>query len=347
MFRATKQYVVGIKRTFTILFLALIATSCASLFNSKYIAIEIKTNKPAKINVNNDSTFFYVYHHHLAVNRSKNPLIITTITDSITKTTIVKAKNSFFYWLNLYPALWPGFLIDKNNPRRYTYPQLIYINVDSKDTIDYKTIIPLDAADAKFKNILKFTPLKLVGLSNSSIEFSYERKLSKYFSSEIVCSYLLPNNLIEAAQGFDHKTKGFMAAFEEKYYYKNTAPYGPYISLEVKYLKNKYYEVASFEAQESFYNPQARASYLDTFGINKQTFSINIKWGYQYIKNRFAIDFYVGFGLRYKDVSHFDRRRPNDFMELPIDLNAFYITNKEGKYWTIDMPLNIRIGYTF
>jgi len=41
----------------------------------------------------------------------------------------------FIYTSNIYPTplFWTGFLIDKNNPKRYSYPKRIYIN--SADTI--------------------------------------------------------------------------------------------------------------------------------------------------------------------------------------------------------------------
>ena len=54
----------------------------------------------------------------------------------------VKSRNSFAYWLNLYPScFWLGFLIDMNNPKRYAYPNWIYVDhSDSRN--DYLTYDP-------------------------------------------------------------------------------------------------------------------------------------------------------------------------------------------------------------
>lgn len=50
---------------------------------------------------------------------------------------------------------------------------------------------------------------------------------------------------------------------------------------------------------------------------------------------------------KYKDVLHTDRLKPEDEMEIPRHPNVYYSSNKEGKYWTISLPLNIRIGWIF
>ena len=129
---------------------------------------------------------------------------------------------------------------------------------------------------------------------------------------------------------------------EEKYYFKRSAPKGFYSALEFNFLKNRYQDVVSFES-----GPDRSGIYSDSVGIKKQTYSLNVKMGYQVKVRRFVFDFFAGLGLRYKDVRHFDRINPNDRMFIPIELNIPYFVNLEGKRWTISVPLNARVGWAF
>ena len=117
-----------------ILIVSLFMTSCATILNQPYKNITIYTTEPSKIIYKQDTIETKNNKVHLTVERKKEILSIVAMTDRITKPIEIKPSNSFAYWLNIYPAsLWTGFLIDKNNPKRYSYPERIYIN--SADTI--------------------------------------------------------------------------------------------------------------------------------------------------------------------------------------------------------------------
>ena len=197
--------------------------------------------------------------------------------------------------------------------------------------------------------IVKWSPTRLTGFVNTGIELSCERRTGNYFATQVMASYLLPVSVWGLDYAFKPKIKGYRLAIEEKFYFKKSAPFGPYTSLELNYLKTQYSAIEWFSLKNVYIDStfNQNASYGDTIGINKQTFSINIKLGYQYFFKRFSFDCYVGLGLRYKDVSHFDRINPKDEMEIPTDLNFSYITNLNGHYWTAIIPLNFKIGCTF
>ena len=329
--------------------IVLILSSCATLFNTKKTSLTIITSKPGSLIICNDTLKNNAATNVFTVYRDKNPIRVTAFTDSISKTINIKSGNSFAYWLNIYPNLhlWSGFYIDTKTKKRYTYPKTVYIDLATTDTT-YLTYKPLDKAYSKYSNIIKITPLKLVDLVNPSIELSYERITGRSFSTQLMASCLLPINQIGVIKDFNPEIKGFRFSVEEKFYFKKSAPLGPYAGFEFNYLNNQYKDIWSFDVKNTnsgtAYN---YASYSDTFGIKKQTFSFNLKFGYQIITKRLAIDFYAGLGLRYKDVRHFDRINPNDEMEIPRHPNVYYLTNLEGKYWTISIPLNLRIGWTF
>jgi hypothetical protein len=305
--------------------------------------LTIITSEPSSLVIGKDTVKNITTSKLLKVDRNKRPITVKVYKDSLTKTININSKNSIAFWSNLGFCYGLGMLLDMNNPKRYAYPKTVYINVANKDS-SYLTYNPLD----KHLNILKITPLKIVGLDFPSIEISYERRTNRNFSTQLMASYLLPNGLSDIGYEFKPNIKGFRLSIEEKYYLEKSAPFGPYVSFEFNYLNNQYRDVWNFGIKNIYSDTSYNnTNYPDTFGIKKQTYSFNFKLGYQIIVKRLSFDFYAGLGLRYKDVRHFDRINPNDKMEMPRHPNFYYITNLEGKYWTISIPLNVRIGWTF
>jgi hypothetical protein len=93
--------------------------------------INIKTNCSSMI-VFNDDTSSTNYNNEAVfyVPRSRESIEFHVYNDSLSKTILVPSRNSFAYWLNLYPSIaWTGFLIDKNNPKRYSYSNFIYVDL--------------------------------------------------------------------------------------------------------------------------------------------------------------------------------------------------------------------------
>jgi hypothetical protein len=89
------------------------ATSCATLISSKRQKNNIYTTAPCKVMIAGDTLNELSKEHIAYVLRSKKPITVTTLTDSVTKSVKVKSKLGLNYYLNIvYPVLWPGFLID-------------------------------------------------------------------------------------------------------------------------------------------------------------------------------------------------------------------------------------------
>jgi len=217
----------------------------------------------------------------------------------------------------------------------------------TKDS-SYLTDKPLNKPIVNYSNIFKVTHLKLVSIVSPSFELSYERSTGRSFSTQLMASYLLPMSILDIENNFKPDIKGFRVSIEEKFYLKKSAPKGPYLSFEFDYLNNKYKDIWNFGVKDIYPDTlYTNTNYPDTFGIKKQAYSFNLKFGYQWFVNRLSFDFYAGLGLRYKNVTHFDRINPNDDMELPRHPNIYYFSNLEGKYWTVSIPLNLRLGWTF
>lgn len=112
---------------------SILLTSCATIMNQSHESITIYTTEPSKIILNYDTIKTIDNKANLKVERKKEPIKITASTDSITKKIEVKSKNSFAYWSNIVCNYGLGMFIDRNNPKRYSYPRKIFIN--SSDTI--------------------------------------------------------------------------------------------------------------------------------------------------------------------------------------------------------------------
>lgn len=123
------------KQTLFTLIVSILLSSCATVLNRPYKNVRVHTTEPSKIIHRYDTIKTVNNKANLSVERKKEVLSIVAMTDRITKPIEIKPRNSFAYWLNIYPTplFWTGFLIDKNNPKRYSYPKRIYIN--SADTI--------------------------------------------------------------------------------------------------------------------------------------------------------------------------------------------------------------------
>ena len=108
-------------------------TSCATFINQPYKFITVYTTQPTEIILKKDTIETTDNKATLSVERKKETLDIIAKTDSLTKTFKVEPKFSRAFWSNIIFNFGIGMLVDRHNPKRYTYPRRIYIN--STDTI--------------------------------------------------------------------------------------------------------------------------------------------------------------------------------------------------------------------
>lgn len=334
------------KKTMMLVLIGLIFNSCATILNSRTESIAIQTSEPAKIKISNDIYGSDFTSHWVTVERSRDPLQVLAYSEQKSKTVNIKSRNSVAYWLNLYPYFLPGFLVDMNNPKRYSYPKNIYIDM-SDDSNGYKRYRLDSSSVCKYTNIFKVTTLKPISLYNSGIEVAYEKKTSNKFSTQVSAAYLFSGNSDWLEEDIKPGIKGFQVGVEERLYLRKSAPNGPYVGFELNHLRNKYraegwYDASDLRSDDEFYHV-----YADSISISKKTYSFNFKIGYQLIRKRLSIDFYTGLGARYKNIVHSDRLNPED--ELASDMHPFgyWFSNRAGKYWTVSIPFNVRIGWAF
>lgn len=181
-------------------------SSCATIFNRPSTRIDIITTSPAKVLLNDKPLVSINTRTKTQVERKVEPLLITISDESISKNITIDSRSSFAYWLNIYPTLGLGMLVDKNNPKRYTYPSRVY--VDMSDSSDKYLLY--DPSSRKGQLYLNFSLPHINGFllkpdnekdykSNSGfwglstgLDYYYKESQFINFSASIVSDFFLP-----------------------------------------------------------------------------------------------------------------------------------------------------------
>ncbi|HUC81284.1 MAG TPA: hypothetical protein VMR70_10235 [Flavisolibacter sp.] len=191
---------------------------------------------------------------------------------------------------------------------------------------------------AEQKNQLKLSPFRMIDFVNPGIELSYERRQSPHASTQLTLG--LMNDVFKLMPFTNYN--GTRISLEEKFYPQSKTN-NQYYSVEAVYLNVRYKANSYFIQDTALMTPE----YNDSFRVAKQTFALNFKYGVQISLQRFVIDFSAGLGLKYKAVERMDILDPKAYEQTSRHPNAYDIANKEGNYFTLNVPFNIRFGYTF
>jgi len=188
-------------------------------------------------------------------------------------------------------------------------------------------------------NHVKFSPLRMIDLVNPGFEIGFEKNYGKNLSSQI--SVGLMSDPFKLTQFTNYK--GFRFSFEEKFFKNLSGNKRDYYSIEPVYLRVNYFDEGQFIKDTALNTPE----YWDTFKVSKQTFSLNLKYGMQFYFNRFVIDASIGLGIKYKAVNRSEMIDENAYQVGPRHPNAYYEASRAGNYIRPNVPMNIKIGYSF
>ena len=111
----------------------LILTSCATIINSPDTKVRFFSREGTiPFILNNDSAHIYHTDTVVRIQRSKEPLRVSIVGDSLPKTryTVDSQLSSSYAIGNLF-TYFAGYLIDLTNPKMYTYPGNIEISENS------------------------------------------------------------------------------------------------------------------------------------------------------------------------------------------------------------------------
>ncbi len=120
-----------LKTSGVIVYIILISlSSCATILNKSTQNITVHTKGTQKVIIGKDTLVPQKNKIRLTVNRSKNPLNITLLKDSVFQKTEIQSGNSFAYYSNIYFNSGIGMLVERKNPKRFGYPSAISLNTD-------------------------------------------------------------------------------------------------------------------------------------------------------------------------------------------------------------------------
>lgn len=207
-------------------------------------------------------------------------------------------------------------------------------------------------------NMIFFAPINTIDLINPSIQLGYERRINKLYAYQIEYGYILnhslENYLIDKANGIkdcEYSNKGYKIRMEFKYFvgrkWFNAENF--YISSELFYTKNKSNVTDSFLISDtsfvySFGKPEGvNYGYDDFFTMDKQRFGLNLKFGSKLWLNNIVVEPHIGIGIVYRKTVHYNRENLKD--EFYDKTLSFY--NVPGNKWILNLPWNIKFGYSF
>ncbi len=122
------------RRILFILIVSILLSSCATIINQPYMNVRVRTTEPSEIIYNQDTVKTVNNETNLWVERKKETFSFVAATDSISKTVEIKNRLSSAFLLgNLFSGVGViGYAIDLTSPKRFAYPERVYINSAEK-----------------------------------------------------------------------------------------------------------------------------------------------------------------------------------------------------------------------
>lgn len=309
----------------------LVFSSCATLFNKSSIPVTILTENATTIIVNDTiENNISSTAHHFNLKRNNKKLKIETKSDSYTNVYYIKSKSSPTILCNCLIGFFgiPGIAADLISKKGYTYPR--YINLISKEYV----VNEIDTNYIKKKNIISITTIKTIyGLA----EFTYEYRLNNLYSIQLEYQHYFPSYF---------ETKGYKLGLEFKQYLKKYNKHSPYLSIHIDYLEKKYNQHMTFMKESE--NKEEEYEYInDDFRLYRKAATANLKLGQQFLFKQVAIDYFVGVGIKYRDVKH-NKETPNGFTLTNNGHHDYYTAaRRKGAFFDYNLIGNIKIGYCF
>ena len=119
---------------FFLLSVCMLLSSCATLFNKDTVTLTLNTPQPLKVIYQTDTVYSTQKSMTIEVKRSKEDLYLLLESDSIQQNAQVSSKRDPAFWLNTY-TYGVGILVDFKNPKSYTYPSPLDIDIHTATSI--------------------------------------------------------------------------------------------------------------------------------------------------------------------------------------------------------------------
>jgi hypothetical protein len=121
------------KRLFPVLLLPFMLSSCAILFNGTHTPVRVHAKSGEVVTLTNDSgvtdagTFLPGGVYTFSALRGKHVLEVSVKTDTSERSFLLRPSESWVFYLNLLQPYAIGMMFDVLSPKRYSYPENIYL----------------------------------------------------------------------------------------------------------------------------------------------------------------------------------------------------------------------------
>jgi hypothetical protein len=217
----------------------------------------------------------------------------------------------------------------------HIFAVLLFIGQHLSGQIDNVTIL---------NNQIKVSPCRVLG-PDRGLELNYERRFTPKFSAQLTARHIVDIFKNTRQRSYD-KLTGFALYFEPKYYVDLGIKTRTFISTSIGHLR------CTFENIDDFINTNAdtinKLSYYfeDTVNIDRRVSDLNLNCGIQKIFNKVVLEFSAGLGLRYREV-RLSGKLYSDEIIWRGRHEIFPFHHSEGSFYTLNIPLRLKIGYSF
>ncbi len=183
---------------------------------------------------------------------------------------------------------------------------------------------------------LKLSPLRLTHLGNPGVELSYEVRYGD-FSTQLSSGYLVD---IFQTTGCSN-LHGYRFNLQEKYFVKKFSRAQFYLGIEVGINKLKMIKNTSYT---SYYTDEY---YEIPYTLKRRSYIVDSNFGWMIPIKNFVIDVGLGLGVKFQKVEHVNKMY-SEFEEDDVILDiGEWLYEGEGEYLMLNIPLTVKIGYSF
>ncbi|MFK8058960.1 MAG: hypothetical protein AB8B78_02610 [Polaribacter sp.] len=336
------------KKTGIFILIILTLNSCASILNGNRTTVKISADKESRIIYNNDTISINKEQTKIKPIRSKEPLKISVLKDTLKQEFYFSSKLSRNFYLNFVTNYGLGIFLDFTNNRRFTYNKNFHF---ATDTIKKQIVLSDKKVAIMPKNtfLLYTSPLQAIdffSIPMATIGIEYFPKdnfsLSVEYGVKIADNFDKRNNVIileEKAINYRLQAKWY-----NKINYRKNVHINEYLAIEFRQINSQYNDKLEYGLKN---NSNKRNNIRDDFATRKNVTIINLKHGFLIpIGNRFYVDFYGGFGLRIKKFEDIELEFDDaihtiyDEDDLSFSISDFQDSFKKP-------ALNLSLGFKF
>lgn len=156
---------------------AMLLSSCAMMFNGSYTPVKVHAKPGEMVTFTSDSgvvdtgKLLSAGVHEFSALRGKYPIAVEIKGDTGSQNFLLRATDSWVYYLNLFQPYCIGMIVDLFTPKRYSYPAHVYPNPARTKGYrkGYETIAPPKKSDIS----ITFVPPLISAYLLQPVEYSF------------------------------------------------------------------------------------------------------------------------------------------------------------------------------